>query len=293
DPDPSGRVGLVGAAVSDYPDIDPLVAALRERDRRITVSSLRADSLTEGLLRGLAESGARTITIAPEAGSERLRKTINKRLDEETLRCAVEAIGRWRFQQLKLYFMVGLPGEGEEDLAEIPRLTRDLKRCLEGQGAGTRIVVNLGPFVPKAHTPFEREPLLPVVEMKARLRQVRRALLAQGVEAPVESAEWAEVQAVLARGDRRLAGVLAAMDGPSLAGWRSAMAEAGLKPSDPPWGNPGDGQRPWCVVDTGVRRAYLEKEIRQTARGRDTMPCPPSGCVACGVCPPVRRGRKG
>ncbi len=282
----SGRVGLVGAAVSDYPAIDALVAGLRRRNLRISVSSLRADSLSEGLLRGLAESGARTVTIAPEAGTERLRRAINKQLDEAALMRAIDQIAGWRFSQLKLYFMVGLPGETDEDREAIPRLTHQFRQHLEARRAPTRIAVNLGPFVPKAHTPFERAPLMPLSIVKAQLQQVRQALLAQRLETPAESAEWAEVQAVLARGDRRLAGVLEAMQGSSLAAWRRGMKERGLSPADPPWGAPGEGPLPWDVVDIGVRSRYLRNEERMAGQARTTVPCPPAGCMSCGVCPP-------
>lgn len=274
-------IGLVSAAVSDYARRDELVARLREMGARISVSSLRADSLSPALLQALAESGTRTLTFAPEAGSDRLRRVINKNLSEEQIMAAATLAAQARLPELKLYFMFGLPTETEEDIRELCRLIQTIGRVFGG-----KVTVNLSPFVPKAHTPFARMPMLPADDLEHRLATVRACLRPAGVPVKADSVAWARVQGVLARGGAELAEVLAAADAVSLPAWRAALVERGLSedaylgpmaPSSPlPW----EG-----VIASGVSDAYLAQEQRAAEQGRATAACPPSGCTRCGVCP--------
>jgi radical SAM superfamily enzyme YgiQ (UPF0313 family) len=221
------KVGLVSSAVSDYRRIEELLDGLREMRMQVAVSSLRVDPLPTTLLEALAASGTRTLTIAPEAGSERLRRQIHKNVSLEDVIHAAEQAAHYRFPELKLYFMVGLPGEEEEDIDALIELVREVMRAYGG-----RPTVSVAPFVPKAHTPFERAAMAPASVLRERLRRLRNALQAINVRVAFDSLDWATAQAVLARGDRRLGVALAALTAPSLAGWNEALRRDGLAAED-------------------------------------------------------------
>jgi len=219
-------IGLVGAAVSDHPEVDEIAQGIVEMKARLSVSSLRADSVSPVLLGALARSGAKSITLAPEAGTERLRRGIGKPIPDEqlldTLRRAVAA----GIREAKLYFMVGLPGEIEEDVQAIPALVR---RCLRTSGVG-RITVAAGAFVPKPGTLFGQETMPPVAELSRRLRTIRDELRGERrVHIALESPNWSHIEGVLSRGDRRLGEVIAAAEaaGGNLAAWRRALRGMG------------------------------------------------------------------
>lgn len=222
------RLGLVGAAVLDHPEIEEIVRGLREIGAKISLSSLRIDALSAEVLNALG-SGVETITLAPEAGSDRLRRAIHKAISESTILEAVEMIAQYNPRQLKLYYMIGLPTETEEDIGEIIRLTLTCQSHLRQRRARSQITLNIAPFVPKAGTPYQRLPMAMPEILKPRLQRLRRELLPKGVEVKGESVEWSIVQGVLARGDSRLGGVLALMPGSSLAGWKYALRASGVE----------------------------------------------------------------
>ncbi|MGB9593579.1 MAG: radical SAM protein [Anaerolineae bacterium] len=275
------KIGLVSAAVSDYSRRDELVARLREMGAKISVSSLRADSLSPALLHALADSGTRTLTFAPEAGSERLRQVINKNISEEQILHAATLARQARFPELKLYFMFGLPTETEHDIGELCRLTEAIAGAFGG-----KVTVNLSPFVPKAHTPFARAPMLPAHELERTLATIRARLRTAGVPVKADSVAWARVQGVLARGGAELADVLAGMETVSLPAWRAALAVRGLSEDAYLETVPASRALPWeGVIASGVREAYLAQEQRAAEQARTSPACPPSGCTRCGVCP--------
>jgi radical SAM superfamily enzyme YgiQ (UPF0313 family) len=273
------EVGLLGAAVSCYKHIDELALELRKRGAKISISSLRVDFLTEALVRALAESGARTLTIAPEAGSEGLRISINKRIPEEDVFRAADMASRYGFAQLKLYFMIGLPGESEEDIKALLEMVSAVRGRFH-----RRIVVQITPFVPKAHTPFQWVAMTPEGILWERLRYIERNLRAKGVSVKFESPSWAAVQGVLARGDEKVGRALMNIRKRSLAVWRRAMRECGLEESDYLKERPLDEQLPWSVVKSGVESAYLKEELRKALVGESTEPCKPKICTKCGAC---------
>ena len=273
------RIGLVSAAVSDHSRIGELVTGLRAMGARLSVSSLRVDPLPEALVRALAESGTRTLTMAPEAGSERLRVLINKNVSQDDLMRAAELAARYRFAQLKLYFMIGLPTETDEDMRAIVELVLAARKRFP-----RRITVNITPFVPKAHTPFQWVAMAPVEILKKRLNYIEQALRPKGIAVRSESPARAAVQGVLARGDERVGRALVSMERRSLAAWRKALRRHGLDATDYLRERSLDEPLPWTVVDAGVSQAYLRRELERAWAGRPTTPCPPAGCVACGVC---------
>ena len=278
------RIGLVASSVSDYSRIDELATRLRQMGARLSVSSLRADSLSTPLLKALSESGTRTLTIAPEAGSERLRRMINKGLSADDILSAAEAARQFGFAQIKLYFMIGLPTETEDDIADIITLVEETARRFK-----RKVTIKLTPFVPKAHTPFEREAMTDPRTLQARARTIEKGLRPTGVTVSSESVEWARVQGTLARGDRRLGYALASLDGLTLASWRRALKRTSLNPQEYLRSQAPDEKLPWRVTDAGIDGRYLEREARQADSERTTLPCPPdyTTCNRCGVCNPT------
>jgi radical SAM superfamily enzyme YgiQ (UPF0313 family) len=275
------RLGLVSAAVSDHSAIDEIAVELRRLGARLSVSSMRVDPVSEPLLQALAESGTRTLTIAPEAGSERLRQAINKTQSEEDVLNAAELAARLGIPQLKLYFMLGLPSETEDDMEALVNLAVACADRFRRQ-----VTVNLTPFVPKAHTPFQRLAQPEAKSIKRRVDYVKRQLGRRGIAVRSESPAWAEVQGTLARGDRQLAEVLASVDHVSPAAWRRALMEAGLPMQELLRERGPDEPLPWDFVRSGVTPSYLSGEARRAETGRLSPPCPPGDCVACGVCIP-------
>jgi len=273
------RLGLVSAAVSDHSQIDELAVELRRMGARISVSSLRVDPLSVPLLGALAESGTRTLTIAPEAGSERLRRVINKTVTEDDVLHAVEQAADHGFGQIKLYFMLGLPTEDQDDVEAMVVLVRECAARFPGQ-----TTVNVTPFVPKAGTPFQRVAQAPAKVVKRRLEYVEKELRREGVAIKGESPAWAEIQGALARGDRRVAEALLAVERLTPSSWQEALRGAGLDPGELLGARGSDQPLPWDLVQSGVRPGYLAREARRAEAGRTTRPCPPQDCTACGVC---------
>ena len=249
------RIGLVGAAVSDYSRIDDLVMSIRALGGRIAVSSLRADSLSEPLLTALAESGVQTLTLAPEAGSQRLRDAIRKGLTEDEILHAADLAQAYRFRQLKLYFMVGLPGETDADVTAIAALCGAVRERFRGG-----VTATITPFVPKAGTPFQWAAMTPVPVLQARLKLLARDLRRRGVRVHLESADWAAVQGVLSRGDERVGRALAACTAPTQTAWREALLAHDVDPARYLGAWPLDEPLPWDTVDLGTDRDLLRRE---------------------------------
>jgi radical SAM superfamily enzyme YgiQ (UPF0313 family) len=243
----TSRLGLVSAAVSDHRGIGELAVELRRMGARISISSMRVDPISEPLIRVLAESGTQTLTIAPEAGSARLRQAIHKTQTEDDVMHAVELAARHGFAHIKLYFMLGLPSEEEEDLAALAELATACAKHFP-----RRVSANLTPFVPKAHTPFQRAGQMPATQVRARLDYVERKLRRQGIEVRSESPAWAEVQGMLARGDRRVGEALLSVSHPTVAQWKKAISDAGMVPDDLLAARPAGARLPWDFVRFGA-----------------------------------------
>ena len=273
------RLGLVSAAVSDHAQIDQLATELRALGARLSVSSMRVDPVSEPLVRALAESGARTLTIAPEAGSERLRRVINKTQTEDDVLQAVDLAARHGLGQVKLYFMLGLPTEDEGDVQAVV----DLALACAGRFP-QQVTVNVTPFVPKAHTPFQWFAQTPAKVVKRRLARVERGLRREGIAVKSESPAWAEIQGTLARGDRRLTEALLAVERFTPAAWRESLAAEGLLIQELLGERPVGEPLPWEFIQCGVNSVYLERETRRGLDAHTSHPCPPGDCVACGVC---------
>ncbi|MEB3200181.1 MAG: radical SAM protein [Synechococcaceae cyanobacterium] len=215
------RLGLLGASVTQHPQFAELLHWLdqdRFEDTRISVSSVRAATVTPGLARTLARRGSRSLTIAIESGSERMRAVVNKKLCREEIFAAARHTREGGLSGLKLYGMVGLPTEEADDVEATASLLLALKQATPG----LRLSLGVSSFVPKAHTPFQWQGLRP--EADKRLKLLAKRLRPKGIELRPESYGWSVIQTLLARGDRRLAPVLAqaGADRESLGGWKKA-----------------------------------------------------------------------
>lgn len=273
------KVGLVSAAVSDHSWIDQIATELRKMEARIAIASMRVDPISEPLIRALAESGTQTLTIAPEAGSVRMRKIINKPQSDQQLLYAVDLAARYNFPQLKMYFMIGQPTETEADveaIADIVLATRDR--------FARHLTINATPYVPKAHTAFQWTAMMPVEAIEARVKYLKQRLSPAKVAVRSDSPSWAAVEGVLARGDRRLGRVLASMQKTTLREWKRALKAEGLSQEDYLRERATDEPLPWSVVDTGVSQAYFTWDVRRAFRDEFTEACPPAGCLKCNAC---------
>jgi radical SAM superfamily enzyme YgiQ (UPF0313 family) len=222
------RLGLMGPAVTDHPQIEELAAKLHDMGAELSVSSLRIKPLSPVVLGEVIEGGTNTVALAPEAGSQRLRDIIGKRINEDDILQAVEKVAAQGIKQLKLYFMIGLPEETDDDIEAIALLAVRCKDIFDKHQSWSRITLTIAPFIPKAGTPFQLEGMAPLDILKSRLSLLKSKLPLKGISVKNESLEWSEVQAVLSRGDERLAEVLADIERLSLAHWHQAMQKAGL-----------------------------------------------------------------
>jgi radical SAM superfamily enzyme YgiQ (UPF0313 family) len=216
-------LGLIGASLSDYSHLDELVTGLRRMEAKLSVASLRVDPLPEILLKALSESGSRTVTIAPEAGSERLRSKVRKGISTEDIMRAAELLARYAFPHLKLYFMLGLPTEDDSDVQAIVELVGAVRQRFR-----RHITVNITPFVPKAQTAFQFAPMASRKVLTGRIQSVKNGLGPLEVEITAESPRWAEVQGVLARGDRLVGEALMVLEDASPSAWGRALEAVGL-----------------------------------------------------------------
>lgn len=277
------RIGLVSAAVSDHTQIDALATELARMGASISASSMRMDPISVPLIQAMAEGGSKTLTVAPEAGSERLRNVINKTQTEEQMMRAVRLAAELDFPQLKLYFMTGHPTETDDDIEELIDFTRKARQLFK-----RRLAINATPFVPKAHTPFQWEAMMPAKEIKRRQREINRSLARHGVEVRADSPDWAEVQAVLSRGDRALANVLLAIP-PGQLNTRlffRTMEELGLDKEHYLGRWESGSPLPWDIVQSGVTENYFQYELRLATQERTGLSCPPdsAGCLTCQAC---------
>lgn len=255
------RIGLVGAAVSDHPQIDELIRRLRAMDAEVAVSSIRAERLSETLVQALVESGVHTLTIAPEAATPRLRRVIAKGLRDEQIERAVDIAGSKGVRRLKLYFMIGLPSESDDDAQAIVDLSLRLQERLHRYARAGEVVVNMTPFVPKAATPFQWSAMEQCEILEQRLASIRRGLSSHRIRSRAESPAWSIIQGLLARGDARVGAMLPHVRKNSIAAWTRSIREAELdmveylhRERDL------DEVLPWSRIDPALRPELLRRE---------------------------------
>ncbi len=283
------KIGFVGAAVSDLPDIGRLCDLALTKKMTVSFSSLRADALTPELAASLRKSRVKTVTIAPDAGSERMRKVINKGITETDILNAVERIVENGIQNIRLYFMIGLPTETFEDIDAIIHLCMQVKRrFLKVSRANRRIgiiTININPFVPKPFTPFQWAAMAGQQELNRKIKHIRAGLKrVSNVRVHAESPRRAYIQAFLSRGDRRVADVL------QLALKNKGNWAKTLKASSVDTDFYVTRERafeeclPWDFIGIGIKKDFLMKEYERAKSGKPSPPCPMVSCDTCGVC---------
>jgi radical SAM superfamily enzyme YgiQ (UPF0313 family) len=281
------RIGLVSPAVADHDEIGAISRKILNSGGQISVASLRIDSLTSRDVKAMAESGHRTVAIAPEAGSQRLRNLINKGLDESQILSAVQLIADEDIPNLKLYFLIGLPTEKAEDVEALLELVRKIRTVwLEAgrrRGRLGNLTLSVNPFIPKPFTPLQWAAMESISALKKKVQYLKRQVgRMANTNVTCESLKAAELQALLSRGDRRTGRLL-----PHLAegvGLTAACRREGLeKDFYLTREREEDEILPWEIIDQGVSRTFLWSEYRRGLAGDLTPPCG-SGCHRCGIC---------
>jgi radical SAM family uncharacterized protein len=299
------EVSLTSLSSTDHSRISEILQRLTRRleGRGVTVSlpSLRVDAFSVEMASLVSRGKKSGLTFAPEAGTQRLRDVINKNVTEEDLLSTIGRAFGSGFRRVKLYFMIGLPTETDEDIRAIGSLVRRVLETARERVRGTergsvRISVSVSTFVPKAHTPFQWEPQAPLAEILRKQEVLRSAIPRKGVELSWHDAEVSFLEGVLARGDRTVADAIEAAwrrgarfdawtEHFDLQLWRDAFAEAGVDAAS-------YAQRersreellPWDVVSCGVSAAYLWGERQKALAGEITPDCSFEGCTGCDAC---------
>jgi len=293
------ELSLASLSAGDYSDIQPLVIELmrKYRDSRISVSlpSLRVGTLTPEMIEAIAGTRKTGFTLAPEAGTERLRRVINKPVTDQDLMDAAETIFRNGWNVLKLYFMIGFPTETNEDLDGIIRLVNELLAL--GKRVSKRHVqlnVSVSTFVPKPHTPFQWMGQAPIDEIRAKQAYLGKGLRKRGVTLKAHNPETSLLEGAFARGDRALGRVIeeAVLLGCRFDGWtecfdfkkwNEAFAKCGLDPAAYACRTFGvDDDLPWDHIRTGVTKEFLKREHQQAVAAEITENCRVE-CVHCGM----------
>ena len=280
------KIGLMGAAISDYPEIDALCRSILGEGLSMSVASFRADSVTQELVEALAASGLKTLTLAPEAGSARMRAVINKGIEEHHLFTAIDLGAAAHIPNFKLYIMVGLPFEEDADIDAIIDLAVRLRSYMDERGSHGMLTLSVNPFVPKPFTPFQWMPMAGKKRLDGIMKKITQELRRhKKIVVHFESPKEALVQAILARGDRRLSEPLIhAAAGRGAKDLVDGMRAEGLLPDDyliRGWG--AEDLLPWEQLDMGFSKDYLRQEYERAAARKATPPCF-DGCVRCGVC---------
>jgi radical SAM superfamily enzyme YgiQ (UPF0313 family) len=258
------RIGLVGPAVTDHPQIGEILAGLNKMNAEIAISSLRIDRLNDNIINELAKGRVQTITIAPEAGSQRLRDIVNKGITEDDVLSLADRLAGQRFSQLKLYFILGLPTETDKDAEEIVRLVLTIKERLERKQNNIRIIVNAAPFIPKPSTPFQWLPMASQEVLAARLSILKTNLPLKGIKLNEESPAWSQVQAILSRGDDRLTPALTEMKEISLPEWKRVTDLHKIDIDhyvNQKWDT--KDKLPWSIIDSGIVKERLCGELER------------------------------
>jgi len=273
----ASRVGLVSIALCDHPDIERILARLLEMGYAISPASLRLDDLTEPIVRVLRESGERSITIAPETGSDRLRRVINKTVTNDEILDRADLIFANGIENLKLYYMIGLPTETDEDLVAIRDLTLQMRdRMLTHarvRGQVGRIVGSVNPLVPKPGTAYQWIPMEDPAVVERKIKRLR-ALTSDidNVYFNIKSERHSYYQALLSLGDRRVAPAIeiAERNGQN---WRAAVAEAGIDGDFYIFRDRSrDAFLPWDIIDGGMKASFFQSEYEKGLREEWTLP---------------------
>jgi radical SAM superfamily enzyme YgiQ (UPF0313 family) len=295
-------IGLVGAEMASVPGVADIASAVADRGGRLSPSSLKADCISPALASALARGGNQSVTVAPEAGSERMRKVINKNLTEAEILGAADMMLGEGVGNLKFYFMIGLPEERDEDVLAIADLVaKVLERARARRTRIGAVTVSLNPFVPKPWTPFQWDPMQDARSIKRKVAMLRQRLTRLGqVELDAESPREAYFQTMVSRGDRRVSGILERLEAAGCEGsgpiWHELLkihreVQAGGKASslpDPdffvtrPYAH--DELLPWDFIDHHIHKWFLLAERKKAHHEHQSPPCDVVRCTVCGAC---------
>jgi radical SAM superfamily enzyme YgiQ (UPF0313 family) len=273
----SSRIGLVSIALCDHPDIEEILTRLVEMGYSISPASLRLDDLTPTILRLLHESGERTVTIAPETGSDRLRRVINKTITNDEILAAAELIFASGIENLKLYFMLGIPTETDEDLVAIRDLTLQLREVMmkhaRTRGRVGRIVASVNPLVPKPGTAYQWLPMEDDRAVEGKIARMRNLVAGiDNVYFTIKSERHSLYQALLSLGDRRVAPAIEAAERNG-GNWRAAMADTGVDADFFVFRDRShDTVLPWDIIDGGMKDTFFRAEADKAMRAEWTLP---------------------
>ena len=297
------RIGLLGMEMAHQDELETLSSYLLESGCSLSFSSLRADRISGPLLDLLGKSGLKSVAIAPDGASERLRRVINKNLTEEDILLAAERLVTAGLYKLKLYLMIGLPTETFDDLQEMIDLIKKIKERMlpvgRARGRLCEISLSVNCFAPKPWTPFQFHPfggekleiheegsaITAVKELKSKISFLKKGIRSEAnIRFNHDKPESVLFQAVLARGDRRLAHVLASMAREGIP-WKQAMRKLKMSPDFYAVYQYGpDDYFPWNIVDHSIKQEYLWKEYQKSFLAKTTVPCDTKVCKKCGVC---------
>jgi radical SAM superfamily enzyme YgiQ (UPF0313 family) len=273
----SNRAGLVSIALCDHPEIESILTELVDMGYAISPASLRLDDLTPTILDLLRRSGERTITIAPETGSDRLRRVINKTVTNDEILNAAEMIFAAGFENLKLYFMIGLPTETDADLVAIRDLTLQLRDIMlthaRPRGHIGRIVGSVNPLVPKPGTAYQWLPMTDDRDVERIINRTRTLLAGiDNVFFTIKSERHSFYQALMSLGDRRVAPAIEAAERNG-GNWRAAVAESGVDAGFFVYRDrSADAVLPWDIIDGGMKTAFFRSELEKGLREEWTLP---------------------
>jgi radical SAM superfamily enzyme YgiQ (UPF0313 family) len=284
------KIGLVSTAVCDHPEIEGIVDDLAGLGYEVSVASLRLDDLTPEFVFKLVDTGVEGLTLAPECGSDRMRRILNKQFTNADILDRASFIFENGIQNLKLYYMVGLPWEDHADVEAIVALTQEIRermlRVARGRGRIGRLHPSVNPFVPKPGTPYQWLPMEDPRQTDRKLQFLRKAFAKiPNVAAVIKSARTGVAQSILALGDRRVASALE-IAAERRMDFKVAVKAAGLDPAFYLFrGRAKDEVLPWDVIDNGVSKAYYLRELKKSQDEQLSPHCPElQGCIRCGVC---------
>jgi len=262
------KIGLIGTSVSEYPKLNDICRFIKEKGGGFSISSLRFNTLTKELIKGLKESGHKTISLAPESGSLRLRKIINKNISDEEIFNTIYLILNEGIPNLKLYFMIGLPHETEEDIESIIAFTKKVKHIFLKIGKSKkilgRITLSINPFVPKPWTPFQWHPFVEVEKLKKRIKKITNSLKKESnIIINFEPPKWSHIQALLSRGDSKVSKFLLSVH-LNKGDWEKTFREIDINPHFYTYRQrEKDEVFPWDIIDMGIKKEYLWEEYQK------------------------------
>ncbi|MBN1470598.1 MAG: radical SAM protein [Syntrophaceae bacterium] len=265
------KIGLVGTAVSDHPELGRICEYIMNKGAQAGLGSLRIDRINEEMVDRIKASGIETIALAPEAGSQRMRDVLRKGITEEDIINAVEILAGKEIPNIRLYFMIGLPGEEEKDIDAIIELTKKIQHCIiskfEGKKKFRRITLSVNQFIPKPATPFQWCPLDDVSIAGKKIKKIENAFRRdKQIKVIHDVPKWNYVQALLSLGDRRVGEILLAVN--RLEGnWARVLKEVNINPDFYVYRQKNfDEILPWDIIDLGVSKKALISEYEKAMK---------------------------